>query len=580
MNGAREYPDLPPKSAARMRLSPMSMRWKTITTICLAILICSSNTQAGKAGQRFALFFPAATRSQPITGRVFVFVTRHADLEPRLQEFGDSALLFGKDVNDLKPGESAFIGRDTLGYPLKSLEEIPAGDYYVQGVLNVYTEFHRAEGHNIWAHMDQWEGQQFNLSPGNLFSERLKVHLDPASSNEIKISLSKIIPPIGVLSDSAWVKHIKIQSKLLSKFWGCPIWLGATVLLPKGYDSRPDAYYPVVYNQTHFTLRGPFGFETKAPPRSGADRGKTGETGYEFHETWDSDQFPRMIVVNFLHPTPFFDDSYAVNSANNGPYGDAILTELVPYLEQHFRIIRKPYARVLTGGSTGGWESLALQIFHPDFFGGTWTFFPDPIDFRRYGMVNIYEDGNAFVEPKHEWMVRERPLMRSPEGQVELTMREFSQMEAVLGSHGRSAQQLEAWESVYGPVGDDGYPKPLWNKLTGQIDHEVASYMRDHGYDLRYYLETNWPKIGNQLVDKLHLYCGDMDHYYLNLAVYLMEDFLKTTTNPYYSGSFEYGRPMKGHGWHPMSYEELIRMMAAHIKRNAPPGENTAQWNY
>jgi hypothetical protein len=560
-----------------MLFSALSMRWKSITLIFVSMLVCLANTGARASGGRFEVSFPAATHSQPVTGRVFVFVTRHPDPEPRLQEVGDHALLFGKDVNELKAGQPVFLTEHTLGYPLKSLAEIPAGDYYLQGVLNVYTEFHRSDGHTIWAHMDQWEGQQFNLSPGNLFSEPVRAHLDASTNYDLKISLNRVIPPIEIPSDTGWVKHIKIQSTLLSRFWGRPIWLGATVLLPKGYDSHPEAYYPVVYNQTHFTLQAPFGFETKAPPKPEA---KAEESRYEFREVWDSDRFPRMIAVNFLHPTPYFDDSYGVNSANNGPYGDAILTELIPYLEQHFRMIRKPYARVLTGGSTGGWESIALQILHPEFFGGTWTFFPDPVDFRRYGMVNIYEDENAFVEPKHEWMVPERPLMRSPEGQVQITMRQFSQMEEVLGSHGRSAQQLEAWEAVYGPVGDDGYPRPLWNKLSGQIDHEVAHYMREHGYDLRFYLEANWPRVGNQLVDKLHVYCGDMDHFYLNLAVYLMEDYLKTTTNPPYGGSFEYGRPMKGHGWHPMSYEQLIRDMAEHILKAAPASENTAQWNY
>jgi hypothetical protein len=286
-----------------------------------------------------------------------------------------------------------------------------------------------------------------------------------------------------------------------------------------------------------------------------------------------------MIVITFQHPTVYFDDSYAVNSANNGPYGDAIMTELIPYLEQQFRIIRQPYARVLSGGSTGGWESLALQVFHPDFFGGTWTFFPDPVDFTRYQMVDIYKDNNAFLAPGYDPPVPERPMERTSEGQVDMTMRQMSQLEEVMGSHGRSGQQFEAWEAVYGPVGADGYPKPLWDKLTGRIDPQVAVYMRDHGFDLRYYLETNWATVGPQLVGKLHLYCGDMDNYYLNLAVYKLEDFLTRTTNPAYGGSFEYGRPMKGHGWSPLNQAELLRVMSDAISRNAPAGADNS-WKY
>jgi hypothetical protein len=287
-----------------------------------------------------------------------------------------------------------------------------------------------------------------------------------------------------------------------------------------------------------------------------------------------------MIAVTFQHPTPYFDDSYAVNSANNGPYGDALLTELIPYLEKNFRILAKPYARVLTGGSTGGWESLALQAYHPEFFGGTWTFYPDPIDFRAYCLSNIYEDDNAFEVPGREWLIPERYFRRNPSGQPENSMRQLSQMEQVLGGRGRSCQQLEIWEAVYGPVGEDGYPRPLWDKMTGKIDRQVANYMRDNGYDLRHYIETNWPKIGPQLVGKLHLYCGDMDDYYLNLAVYMLEDFLKNTKDPYYAGSFEYGRPMKGHGWHPMTNAELAKMMAVEIAKNAPKGEGNSLWRY
>jgi len=188
---------------------------------------------------------------------------------------------------------------------------------------------------------------------------------------------------------------------------------------------------------------------------------------------------------------------------------------------------------------------------------------------------------NAFLAPGYDAPEpeRPRPMMRTPEGQVETTMRQLSQLEDVLGSHGRSGQQLEAWEAVYGPVGADGYPKPLWDKQTGKIDTQVALYMRDHGYDLRYYLEQNWPTIGAKLVGKIHVFCGDMDNFYLNLAVYRLENFLKTTSNPAYGGTFEYGRPMKGHGWTPLNQAEMLKVMADHISRNAPAGADSS-WKY
>jgi hypothetical protein len=269
-----------------------------------------------------------------------------------------------------------------------------------------------------------------------------------------------------------------------------------------------------------------------------------------------------------------------VNSANNGPYGDALLTEMIPYLESQFRIIPQPWGRVLTGGSTGGWESLALQVLHPDFFGGTWTLYPDPIDFRHYQLTNIYEDDNAFWAPRHTWLQASRYIEREPNGQPETSTQKFSQLEDVLGSHRRSGQQLEIWEAAYGPVGDDGYPKPLWDKHTGKIDHSVANYMRDHGFDLGYDLSTNWKTIGPKLAGKIHIYVGDMDSFYLNLAVYDVEKFLKGATDPSYDGDFQYGRPEKGHGWQPATQEEMVRWMADHITKCAPPGSDTTSWKY
>jgi hypothetical protein len=544
--------------------------------IFIAILVSTAHAQQSSI-PRFEVTLPAAYK-QPVTGRVFVIIAKSENPEPRLQagSWRGRTEFMAVEVQQLQPGRSISLNSSTLGYPFKNVRELPAGDYYVQALLNVYTKFERADGHTIWGHMDQWEGQKFNRSPGNLYSPVQRVHLDPLSGYDVRLNLTETIPPVQLPSDSPYVKHIKIQSALLTKFWGQPIYLGATVLLPQGYDAHPDAHYPVLYEQGHFNLRPPLDFSPDPPP-AGDTRG--GASGYELYKQWVSAGFPRMIVVTFQHPTLYFDDSYAVNSANNGPYGDALITELIPYLEEHFHMIRQPHARVLFGGSTGGWESLALQVYHPEFFGGTWTFFPDPVDFTRYQLIDIYSDNNAFLAPGYDPPVPERPMERTNEGQVDVTVRQMSLLEEVLGSHGRSGQQYEAWDAAYGPVGRDGYPRPLWDKLTGKIDPEVATYMRDHGYDLRDYLERNWARIGPQLVGKIHLFCGDMDNYYLNLAVYKLEDFLKKTSNPAYGGSFEYGRPLKGHGWNPMEPAEMVRTMAEHISKNTPAGGDNS-WKY
>lgn len=277
-----------------------------------------------------------------------------------------------------------------------------------------------------------------------------------------------------------------------------------------------------------------------------------------------------------MEPSPFFPDGYGVNSANEGPYGDAVVKELIPYIETHFRAIGKPYARALEGASTGGWESLALQLHYPDFFGGAWVFYPDPIDFRRYQMVNIYDDENAFTAAGQPWAPPERPMRRTDDGQVVMTVRQLSRFEEVLGSKMRSAFQFDAWEAIYGPVGVDGYPRPLWDRRTGKIDHEVALYMRDHGYDLRHYAAKNWPELGSKVSGKLHFICGDMDNFYLDLAVYLFEDFCRDAKTPKCDATFEYGRPLKGHWWHPKNFAQMLRDMARQVRANASAGESTS----
>lgn len=244
---------------------------------------------------------------------------------------------------------------------------MPAGEYYVQGFVNIYTEFKRSDGFTLWMHNDQWEGQHFNSSPGNLYSDIQKIRIDPKQPQTIKLSCKNVIPPIAPIADSKWVKRVKFKSELLSKFWGQDIFLGATILLPKGYDENPTLKYPVNYIQGHFSTQAPNGFTTEVPAANATAREKS---GYEYQQYWNADGTPRMLMITFQHPCPYYDDSYVVNSPNVGPYGDAIMQELIPYLEKNFRIINEPYARILSGGSTGGWIALAMQLFYPDFFGG------------------------------------------------------------------------------------------------------------------------------------------------------------------------------------------------------------------
>lgn len=523
---------------------------------------------------RFEVSVAPEAHGGPLTGRLVLVLGTDPEPEPRFTLSPHGPAMFGLDLEGLEPGEVAVIDTATLGYP-DGLASLPPGDYHAQAVVNVYERVERADGHTLWLPMTDGRISFFTGREGNLYSETVPVTVGEGGT--VRIEVDREVPPASPPEDTEWLRHVSMRSELLSDFWGRPIWIHATVLLPRDYDADPDVRYPSVYALGHSV---PFGFQpdsSRARNVGRIDPVRGVESGYDFYRSWVSDDFPRVVAITLEQSTPYFPDSYSVNSANNGPYGDAIVEEVIPWLEREFRLIREPYARILEGASTSGWQSLALMLRSPDLFGGGWILQPDPIDFRSYILTNIYEDENAFSIPVGTLEV-ERPFRRTVEGQVVWTMRQLSRFEAVLGSRGRSGFQLTAWEAIYGPTDEDGYPRPLWDKLTGRIDPEVAAYMRDNGYDLRIYAEENWSRVGPSLAGKLHFFVPDMDDFYLNRAMYRFEDFLRSTTDPASDAEFTYGRPMKGHSWHAWTWAEMIRDMAEHVRERAPAGADVSGW--
>ena len=522
------------------------------------LLACVVATAAGRAqppagGPRVEISFAASARQEPVTGMVYLVISRYNERAPIDYVSPTGAPLFSHYVDNLAPGTAVTLTAADRGYPVASLRGIPAGDYWVQPFVNVYTRFPRADGHVVWMHMDQWEGQDWKRSPGNMYGDPVRVHFDPSSSSPLRLVADKVIPPVQVPPDTASVKHLKIKSEMLSKWWGQPIYLGATVLLPKGYDEHPDERYPVNYIQGHFSLSAPGGF------------GRTGRGGRDtgFDALWQAGDTPRFIYVTLQHPSPYYDDSYGVNSENNGPYGDAIIQELIPAVEQRFRIIREPWARMLSGGSTGGWIALAQQIFYPDFYGGTFASCPDSVDFDYHQIVNVYKDPNAYFID-HGWMTVERPNQRRPDGSIMSMMKDENHYELVVGDHSRSGGQWDIWEATYSPVGPDGYPRRIWNKETGEIDHAVAEQWKK--YDLLNILKTNWATLGPKVADKLNVYVGDMDSYYLNDAVENLHEFLSHADNPKWTGEVLTERRAP-HCWGP-SQKDLLQKMTDQIGRS------------
>jgi hypothetical protein len=553
-----------------------------------------------RAGVRFAISFPAQRSAAPIDGRLLLLLSTNDEAEPRFQisDGPSTQLVFGVDVEGLKPGAEAVVDASAFGYPVRSLADLPAGTYYVQALLHRYETFHRADGHTVKLPMDRGEGQRWNAAPGNLYSAPSKMALDPARDGTVRVVLDREIPPIAPPKDTKYIRHERIQSDLLTKFWGRPMYLGACLLLPEGFDEHTQARYPLVIYHGHFPATFDGFRETPPDPSLKPDYSERfhlagynriqEEYAYEFYKEWTGKGFPRAIVMEIQHANPYYDDSYAVNSANLGPYGDAIVRELIPYIEKKYRGLGQGWARFLYGGSTGGWESLAAQVFYPDDFNGCFACCPDPIDFRAYTIVNIYEHRNAYYVDS-AWKRTPRPGLRNYLGEISATLEECNHRELALGTHGRSGDQWDVWQAVFGPVGSDGYPQPIWDKLTGEIDRKVAGYWRDH-YDLVRILERDWATLGPKLRGKIHIYVGDMDNYYLNDAVYLAEAFLKGAKNPPYDGDVDYGDRAE-HCWNGdherpnaisrLRYHQMyLPRIVERILATAPKGADVTSWRY
>jgi hypothetical protein len=587
-------------SFARTFISNLNlMRLQAI--VLFAILILFNCKTKESSNLKFSLSFTKALSEQAQDGRLLLLLSTSDKEEPRFQ-IGDglnTQLIFGVDVEGMKPGDKIIVDEGAFGFPIRSIENIPAGDYFVQALINRYETFKLKTGHTVKLPPDRGEGQQWNRKPGNFFSKPQKISLDPAREETFDIRMDQVIPPIAQPKDTKYIKHIRIESKLLSEFWGRPMYLGAHVLIPEGYDDHPNSKYPLMVFHGHFP--DDFGGFSEIPPDPKMDttdysarfgiygyRKFQAQEAYNFYKQWTSKNFPRFLAIEIQHANPYYDDSYAVNSANLGPYGDAIMKELIPEIEKRFRGIGEGWARFTYGGSTGGWEALAVQMFYPDDFNGCFAACPDPIDFRAYCLVDLYKDKNAYWY-ESEFKKLPKPSHRNYLGQIQSTMEESNHFELALGTKSRSGQQWDIWEAVYSPQGDDGYPKRIFDKETGEIDAEVAKYWKEN-YDLRYILERDWSTLGPKLKGKIHIYCGDMDNYYLNNAVYLMEDFLKKTKNPFYGGEVDYGDRAE-HCWNGdqvnPNYVSRLRYNTMYlpkilkrIEESAPKGADVRSWKY
>jgi hypothetical protein len=566
----------------------------------LLFFACSNKEQKAANDVNIQFLFPSNHYDESLDGRMILLIAKDIETEPRFQLRDDVKTCqgFGMDVEDWKPGEALSFDQDAFGYPASTFDMLPSGEFYIQALFHKYETFNRSDGHTVKLPMDRGEGQQWNRAPGNLYSTPQKISIKKGKLPRLNLELDQKIPPIQAPEDSKYIKHVRIKSDLLSEFWGRDMYLGAHVLLPEGWEEHPEVKYPLAIMHGHFP-KDFGGFRTTPPdPDLEPDFSErfnvngynkiVQEEAYNFYKTWTGPDFPRVLAIKIQHPTPYYDDSYAVNSEAQGPYGDAITYELLPYIEQEFRGIGEGWSRFVYGGSTGGWEALAVQVKYPTEYGMCFAACPDPIDFRAYCLVNIYEDENAYYQegPFRKTLVAGH---RDYLGNVDATLRDMNHRELVLGSKGRSGQQWDIWEATYSPINEEGYPKRIWNRLTGEIDKEVAEYWKEN-YDLAYILKRDWAQNGKDWENKIHLYCGDMDNYYLNNAVYLAEDILEETSAPYYNGEVDYGDRAE-HCWNGdhengnhisrLRYHQMfIKKYVEKVEKVAPKGADVSSWRY
>jgi hypothetical protein len=553
------------------------------------------------AGPQIAVMYPAGHNGTPLDGRIILLLSRDFTREPRTHVEPNEPLaspyIFGLNVEHLAAGHAVTLGDDVFGWPAAHLSALPAGEYFVQAVLNRYETFHMEDGRVLQLPPDRGEGQQWAKKPGNLYSTPRRVHLDRAHPAKITIVLDREIAAITPKSDNEFVRHIRIRSELLSRFWGRDVFIGAHVLVPKGFDSHPEARYPLMVFHGHYP-DDISGFRTTPPdPDLKPDYSERfhlaaynriqQQEAYAFYQKWISADFPRFLVIEIEHANPYFDDSYAVNSANLGPYGDAINKELIPEIERRFRAIGAGWARFTYGGSTGGWEALATQVFYPDMYNGAFAACPDPIDFRAYTIINLYKDHNAYTL-KGEASSVERPAFRNYLGEVFATQRDANYMELAQGDRSRSGGQYDIWQAVFGPVGADGYPQPIFDKLSGAIDPEVAAYWREH-FDLSHIIERDWATLAPKLKGKIHLYVGNGDNYYLTDSVYFAQERLESLQPPY-GGSVAYGDraehcwngdPTVSNAYSRLHYNlQYLPLILGRIAASAPAGADLTSWRY
>lgn len=458
----------------------------------LFLFQCTQNQPAGNPLTVDLTVAEAQAEALQAAGRLFLFLNEDARVEPRTRIWPSNGnYIFARNLDNFTGSLSLSGDQDWISTAEWDLDHLPPGEYYAQVLWDQDTQESRIN------------------APGNLYSAKQKITIP--GDQRISLQLDQIIPPHEIVEHEL-VRAVDMESDTLSQWWGKPMRLKASVLLPPDYD--PARSYPIRYNVSGYGGRY---YKINRIVQN-----------QNFMQWWTSAAAPRVINV-FLDGEGPFGDSYQMDSENSGPYGYALINELIPHIETRYRGTQSAETRFVDGCSTGGWVSLGLQLYYPETFNGVFSYSPDAIEFENYQLINIYEDENAFTN-EYGYL---RPVWRETSGEPVMSLKKFIQYENVLGSSDtylNSGGQFSAHTALYSPKGDNGLPQPLFDPYTGEIDPEVAEHWQK--YDFKKYAEKNWPELGPKLQGKIYIWMGDMDNFYLNLGTRAFDDFLKGTTNP------------------------------------------------
>ncbi len=435
-------------------------------------------------------------------GRLLIFLTTEPNGQPADKTWPGSSMkhyIFARTYTSWNINDTLIIESsedwEAWGRTGKcTFDSIPEGTYYFQ---------------LLW--QQNFDGFATH-EDGNLRSAKRKLVINASQSIEEK--LTWVYESWMEGEPHPHVKFVQVKSDTLSKWWGKTIYEHAAILLPSGYYENPDIEYPVYY----FIGGGESNSVVAAQQM---------KWWKEFADWWMAEDAPQIITV-------YLDGSknrniYHLDSENLGPHGYSLINEFIPYIENQYRGSQSPDTRFIGGCSTGGFGSLALQLFYPETFNGVFSYNPDPLSFSELMYINIYEDENFFYdELGYPTMLRQLGRSDNP-----VSWKDWVELENVLGPSGTyldADHVLGIWSAIFGPKGVDGLPVPMVDPLTGTIDTEVAQSWSK--YDLSKYVADNWDLIGPALQGKIYISCNVIDSYYLDKGVRVFESTLDDLVNP------------------------------------------------